>query len=131
MSVATLPKDVGLCSKCEQRNSKSATKCHACGMVLPWVKVPKTKADAVSVPKVKVAAPKIDVGDTLRIIVANSLTFLFCAAAPVLGYFLWKYMDKDGSEYAPIAQIGWILGIVFHIGRFAWKFLLIGASVAN
>jgi hypothetical protein len=33
---STLPPDVGVCAACGQRNSKRATRCHACRATLPW-----------------------------------------------------------------------------------------------
>ena len=115
-------KDSGKCAQCGQLNSTMATRCHSCYATLPWVK--PAKPQTVKAPKavaVKNVASSVDFGGWFQATGGMTLTFLFCAAAPMLGFFLWRYMDNEGSPYSGAAQVGWIMGIVLHIGRFALR----------
>lgn len=130
---ASLPKDVGRCAKCQIVNSTASTKCRECGAVLPWAE-PKPKAKTAktsSLPAApRVSLPTVD-GSSFKTAFSNGLTFLFCLSAPILGYFLWKYLDKEDSPYASSAIIGSIAGILFYVGRFAWRFIQAGASISS
>jgi len=123
-------KDSGKCAQCGQLNSTMASRCHSCYATLPWVKPAKVEvAKAPKAAAVKQATSSVDFGGWFQAAGGSTLTFLFCAAAPMLGFFLWKYMDKEGSAYTGPALIGWVLGIVFHVGRFGWKAVQVGSSL--
>ena len=53
---------------------------------------------------------------------AALLTFGFCLSVFPLGIFLWRYFDEQDNRLAPAALCGWVLGLIFWLGRF----LLVG-----
>ena len=69
----------------------------------------------------------LDFGALLQQFVASILTFGFCLSIFPLGLFLWRYFDEQDNRLAPVALAGWILGLVFWLGRF----LLVGARALS
>jgi len=136
---STPPSDVGLCAACGAKNSLRATRCHKCAEILPWEKARVEKkersAQTKAAVKSQVASTGVavggNVGELLKIGVSNFFVFAFCAAAPFLGYFLWKHLDNEGSDYAGAAFFGWIIGAVLHIGRFGLRFFGTMAQVGE
>jgi ribosomal protein L40E len=130
------PADVGACSACGAKNSTRATKCHACGATLPWeaVRLEQAKRAAQALAASKAQAAKVaiaqgqDLGDMLYAGLTNFAVFWVCAP-PVLGYFLWRYLDSQDSKYSGAAFCGWIFGAVLIGGGFLLRLLLAMSSV--
>jgi hypothetical protein len=121
-------KDSGKCLQCGQLNSIQSTRCHSCYATLPWAKPthsPSIQKRGTGINSIA----KLNIGEWVQTAVPNFLTFAFCFLAPLLGYFLWRYMEKEDSPYTGTALIGWIIGIVFSIIILAGRFVQIGQSV--
>lgn len=107
--------DTGRCTSCQTLNSRHASRCHACGAMLPWMEVVPPKPTRVKGPNQQL--PKLDgeFGEKALVACGHLLTFWFCTSAPLLGYFLWRYMSNEESRYAPTALWGWILGVILTV----------------
>lgn len=126
--VPGLPDDVGLCAKCQSKNSRSLSRCHACGEILPWAR-PKPRSQTPSPVKSPVAQ-KVQNFDWIAIaltFLSGALIFLFSLIIFPLGIFLWRYLDEQNSRFVNVALTGWILGIVLWVGRFLLIIALAGS----
>jgi hypothetical protein len=121
-------KDTGQCLQCGQPNSIAATICHTCRATLPWAM--RNQSTRVQQPKAsEISFNNPDILQWMQTAGGNLLTSLFCLTIPILGFFLWKYMEKEDSPYTTAACIGWIMGIIYYGGRIAWRFIQIGSSL--
>lgn len=117
--------DVGTCDKCDAKNSLRATKCHACGAVLPWETARLQKSDKAN----RVAAARnvraaSTTGDVLVTGFLWLVVFCLCAMMPLIGYFAWRVLDNGESKYSGASFCGWIFGAVVIVGGFLVRFLL-------
>lgn len=130
-----LPPDVGLCAKCEAKNSKHASRCHACGEVLPWSKEAKVAAK----PKAPTAPafnpgpagslPPVDRGIQMHnmavtagewaVIGAIGLVFFVIGlGGGLIAAFLYRYLNNTESKFA-----NWVLaGVIVHFLLFVAMF---------
>lgn len=78
--------DYGQCSACGEKNSTAASKCRACGSVLPWVKQPRPKAEPAA--RAAAARPASD-SETSGWDFKGMGLSLLGAGIFLLGVFLW------------------------------------------
>lgn len=105
-----LPPDVGLCQSCGARNSKRATRCHACNQMLSWAPVPK-EPKPIKVPSApKISAPTID-PEAASVWGIGMVVFIASFCIPLLGFGLYKYFSNEESPLANFAAAGGLLGL--------------------
>lgn len=143
---ANLPKDVGLCTGCNARNSKHATKCHSCSAVLPWAAkkvaaaAPTAAQRAALQPTpapVKVAPASsanflsdVDWGSTVAAFFLALAVFFGSLIFPIGGFYPYRYFDREENwlKYVSLAALGIVLlaicGRVFLVGS-------VGAQAVN
>ena len=145
--MSSLPKDVGLCAKCQTPNSKHATKCRECGQILPWAQgkvaaqsAAQTKAQskaeyaalAAQNSKVKVTkAPgggnilgAVDWGGTLGFVALMIGVFMISCSCPIVGFGLYRYFanEENPLRFAAATALGLILFSAL------MRFFLVGAA---
>ncbi len=142
-AVTSLPKDVGLCAKCQTPNSKHATKCRECGEILPWAQskvaaqsTSQSKADyaALAAQNAKVKVTKtpggggilgaVDWGGTLGFGVLFFGVFLVSCTCPIVGFGLYRYFANEESPLRFAAGAALVL-VFFSI---LLRFFLVGAA---
>ena len=116
---ASLPADVGLCH-CNVRNSKRATRCHACGETLPWVKpAPAPKIKPQGPPKIAGGLnANVNVGidsEAIGLWGFGLVVFLVSIFFP-LGFTAYRILSRYESPLANFAGAGALLGV----GLFIW-----------
>jgi hypothetical protein len=132
----SLPADVGICAACGSRNSMRATRCHACGATLPWEseKLEKQAAAAQVAAARKAEAAQMGraAGDAGMTSLLYFLVIVLCfSVSPLVGFFIWKWLDSQESKYAGAAFTGWILGAAVLGIAFLARFLLIMSAVGS
>lgn len=124
--MSDLPKDVGLCAACNSRNSKLATKCHACGTILPWAQ-PKTPKTAPKNPFNTAPTPQfndpafkpapagggggVDIGGTVTAVGLGFLLFAVSTMCCFLGFYLYRHFNSEESWL----QYPCLVGLVFNV----------------
>ena len=140
MSTSTLPKDVGLCAKCNTTNSKHATRCRQCSDILPWAQ-PKTatsgasaKAGAPSDKPFKPKSPLVETlgnlhwGGTIAFLFLVIGVFLLSIVWPFWGFKMYRYFSDEHNNLSYAAAAG--LAVLF-IGVMAIMIMAGGGKTAT
>ena len=83
--------------------------CRHCGKPLPWAKVPKTAAPQATK---AVARDSTVARDYLVLWAIGIVVFLFAFSAPMIGYFMTRFLNNTESEFAGFATAGMYLGVI-------------------
>ena len=107
-----LPPDVGLCTACSARNSKRASRCHACQALLSWAPQPKAEkpktAKAASTPRI--SAPVVS-SEAATLWGIGLVVFIASLFLPFVGWWLYRYFSNEESPLANFAAAGGVLGV--------------------
>jgi ribosomal protein L40E len=138
-SPTQLPPDVGLCAKCEAKNSKHASRCHACGEVLPWSKEarvaakPKAPIAPAFNPGPAGALPPVDRGVQIHNAAVTAgewavigglgmVFFLIGLGGGLIAALLYRYLNNTESKFA-----NWVLaGVLTHVLLLVTRLFFIG-----
>lgn len=130
-----LPADVGLCAKCQKRNSLRVKRCHACGEILPWeaerLQEEAQRARSNTAMKKQAAKTGGAAGEMAMTGLLYFLIMVLCFVFPYVGFFIWKYIDAQESKYAGAAFTGWVASIVIIVGLFLLSLLASMAKVGS
>ena len=109
--------EFGKCAKCNDNNSKAAKQCRSCGATLPWV---EKSAPAKRRTPAHSPGPSYWSRIDWNAFGIAAISFF----VPPIGYLLCRSYSRNGDDgKAGVALVATVLGILFHVGRYALRFV--------